>query len=316
MVQVARILDLGYRPLVLAIIPEAPTPVGLRNLEAMKRLGADVVEVNFDPIARAELTRRGLIELGDVMWAENYTIYTVPVTFAVRMGIPLMIWGENPANEYGGPAAVADSPALSRAWFEEMGGLHGRGIEDFLGESFTERHAQLYRYPSDDELARVGVTGLFLGYYFPWDGVENYLHAQALGFEAHPTRVEGSILSFEHIDSYLVGIHDYFKFLKFGFGRVSDVVGNQIRRGRMTRREAAGYVSRFDGEFPWSYLGKPLAEILAPFGVSVEEFMAVCDRFTNPDVFRGDGSGGFAKDATGRPQLIDPVIPEPVRAGS
>ncbi len=33
----------------------------------------------------------------------------------------------------------------------------------------AEKDLFLYTYPSDEELQRVGVTGLFLGYYFKWD---------------------------------------------------------------------------------------------------------------------------------------------------
>ena len=36
-----------------------------------------------------------------------------------------------------------------------------------------------YSYPADAELCRVGVTGLFLGYYLPWDGLTNALSAKA-----------------------------------------------------------------------------------------------------------------------------------------
>lgn len=307
MCQVLRILELGYHPLVVAVRPELPTEVGVRNLETMRGFGADVIEVGYDPRARKALSRRSLIELGDVSWPENYTVYTAPVNVAVRLGIPLLIWGENPADEYGGPAAVADGPTLSREWFEEQGGLHQRRIEDFVDNvTFRDEDAALYRYPNDEDLAQAGVTGLFLGYYFPWDGLSNFLVAQAHGFEAHPKRVEGTILSFEHIDSYLIGVHDYFKFLKFGFGRVTDVVCNQVRRGRMDRRQALELVRLHDGEFPWSYLGKPLAEILRAVEMSVDEFVAVCDKFTNRDVFRFAADGSIVKAPDGRPLLREP----------
>ena len=35
----------------------------------------------------------------------------------------------------------------------------------------------------------------------------------------------------------VAGIHDYFKFLKFGFGRASDLACLHIRRGRLTRQD-------------------------------------------------------------------------------
>jgi hypothetical protein len=54
-----------------------------------------------------------------------------------------------------------------------------------------------------------------------------------------------------------------------------------------------------DGRFPWQYLGKPLEEILAPLEMSVEEFVAVCDRFTNKKLFLRDAQGNLVKDRLG-----------------
>ena len=48
--------------------------------------------------------------------------------------------------------------------------------------------------PTDEELATVGVTGIFLGYYLPWDGYSNALIAQAHGFSTLNTTVEGSLV--------------------------------------------------------------------------------------------------------------------------
>ena len=39
----------------------------------------------------------------------------------------------------------------------------------------SRAHLIQYTYPTDEELQRVGVTGLFLGYYLPWDGYGNAL---------------------------------------------------------------------------------------------------------------------------------------------
>ena len=305
MVQVLKVLELGFHPLIVCVVPEQITEVGRRNLETMKNFGVDTLEVTLNPRVQRAVARITLRELGDIMWHENYSIYTVPVTIAARLGIKLLIWGENPAHEYGGPATVADGPALSREWFMEMGGLHNRTLEDFVGqEGIRLEDTVLYRYPSDEELARVGVTGLFLGYYYPWDGLQNFVIAQAHGFESHPVQVEGSLYGFEHIDSYLVGLHDYFKYLKFGFGRTSDVACNLIRRGRLTRAEGLKLVEEHDGKFPWTYLGRPLERILGDLGLTVDEFVSICDQWTSRTAFEWIGDQPV-KDRNGRLKRIN-----------
>jgi hypothetical protein len=54
-----------------------------------------------------------------------------------------------------------------------------------------------------------------------------------------------------------------------------------------------------DGNFPWTYLGKPLKEILEPIDMTVDEFIAVCDRFTNKKIFKTDARGNLIKDKNG-----------------
>src|SRR6185369_10046783 len=114
----------------------------------------------------------------------------------------------------------------------------------------------MYSYPSDAELERVGVTGIFLGYYLPWDGLSNALVATAHGFQTFETSVEGSMVSYENLDNHQTVIHDYFKYLKFGFGRATDLACLHLRRGRLTRADALTLVKKHDGKFPWTYLGK------------------------------------------------------------
>ena len=161
------------------------------------------------------------------------------------MGIRLIIWGENPQDEYGGPGAESKNHVLDRRWLEEFGGLLGLRVSDLLEyDGITRRDLIQYSYPSDEDLRRVGVTAIFLGYYFPWDGYVNSLYAQGFGFTTYSNTVEGSLANYENLDNYQTGIHDYFKFLKFGFGRATDIANNHIRRGRLSRDDAAILVER------------------------------------------------------------------------
>ena len=119
------------------------------------------------------------------------------------------------------------------------------------------------------------------------------------GFETYSQDVEGSFGNYENLDNHQTGIHDYFKFLKFGFGRATDITSTHIRRGRMSRSEAIAVVSERDGKFPWSYLGKSLDQILEPLEISVEAFVEVCDKFTNREIFLTGASGNLIKDQRG-----------------
>ena len=301
--QVVRMLQLGMNPLCVTATTCHLSEVGRKNIENIKRLGVDYVEFSPNPVVRRKLNRIGLTQVGDISWPEHCGIFTIPVRAAVQYKVPLIVWGENSQNEYGGPAAAAENNVLTRRWLEEFGGLLGLRVTDLIGmEGIEARHLIPYSYPSDEELQQVGVTGIFLGHYLPWDGYANALIAQAHGFTTLTNTVEGSLVNYENLDNYQTGIHDYFKFLKFGFGRATDLACLHVRRGRITRQDAVEMVRIHDGQFPWTYLGKPLEEILSPLNMSVDEFIKVCDRFTNKKIFVTDAKGNLVKDRQGNLQ--------------
>ena len=298
--QTIRMLELGMNPLCVTATTDMLSPIGRRNIENLKRQGVDYIEVTTNPVVRRKINRLALTEVGDISWPEHVTIFTIPIRIAVQMKVPLIIWGENSQNEYGGPAAAAENNVLTRRWLEEFGGLLGLRVSDLIGQERTEaKHLIQYTYPSDEELTRVGATGIFLGYYLPWDGYQNALFSQAHRFETYYKTVEGSLVNYENLDNIQTGIHDYFKFLKFGFGRAADLACMHIRRGRLSREDALKLVKMHDGKFPWVYLGTPIEEVLKEIDMALEEFIEVCDRFTNKKLFVCDSRGNLVKDKEG-----------------
>lgn len=298
--QVVRMLQLGLNPLCVTSTTCDQSTLGRKNIENLKHLGVDYVEISPNPKVRSKLNRIGLQQVGDISWPEHVGIFTIPIRAAVQFNVPLLIWGENSQNEYGGPAAAAENNILNRRWLEEFGGMLGMRVTDLVGlEGIKEKDLILYTYPSDQDLMRVGVTGLFLGHYLPWDGLSNALIAQVNGFESYGKVVEGSMVCYENVDNYQTGIHDYFKYLKFGFGRATDLACMHIRRGRLTRQDGLEAVKNLDGTFPWVYLGKSLEEILQPIGVSLNNFINLCDKFTTKKIFKCDSSGSLIKDRNG-----------------
>jgi N-acetyl sugar amidotransferase len=298
--QVIRMLELGMNPLCITATTDHLSEIGRRNIENLKRQGVDYIEVTVNPVVRRRINRLALEQVGDISWPEHVTIFTIPVRLAMQLSIPLIVWGENAQNEYGGPAAAATNNVLTRRWLEEFGGLLGLRVSDLAGqEGIAQRDLIQYVYPSDEELRRAGVTGIFLGYYMPWDGYANALLAQGHGFETYQKTVEGSLVNYENLDNAQTGIHDYFKFLKYGFGRATDLACLHIRRGRMSREDALELVRLHDGKFPSEYLGVPLEEVLQNIGMTREQFIRVCDRFTNKKLFVTDARGNLVKDAGG-----------------
>jgi len=301
--QIIKMLELGMNPLCVTATTCDESAIGRKNIENIKNLGVDHLQFSPNPVVRKKLNRLGLTEVGDISWPEHAGIFTIPFKVAARFGVGLIIYGENSQNKYGGPDSAAKSSVINRRWLEEFGGLLGLRVTD-LSETYgiANRNLVPYQYPTSNELSENKVNAIFLGQFFPWDGFENYQVATRSGFLSYSDEVEGSVGSYENLDNHQTGIHDYFKYLKFGFGRATDIASSHIRRGRMTRSEAIRIVKDRDGKYPWFYLGKTLEQILLPLEMSVEEFDSVCDRFTNRQLFATDSKGDLIRDKNGNLQ--------------
>ena len=116
------------------------------------------------------------------------------------------------------------------------------------------------------------------------------------GFTPYKSNVEGSIVEYENLDNLQMRIHDYFKFLKFGYDRVTDWCCWHIRRGRMSRKEAIEIAREKGGKYPSSYLSVDLKEILSEINCTEEKFIDICNKFTNTKLFKCDTSGQPIRD--------------------
>jgi len=305
--QVYKILQLGYNPLCVLSTTCDLSDLGRKNIDNIKKMGVDLVEFSANSKVRKQLNKIGLETIGDISWPEHISIFTVPVIFAVKFNIKLIIWGENSQNEYGGPASSIDNNILDRNWLENFGGLIGLRESDIVmlsDNKIFEKNLIPYKYPSDEDIRRVGVSGLFLGYYFPWSGITNAIISESVGFTAYSKFVEGSACNYENLDNYQVGIHDYFKYIKFGFGRATDIINNMIRRGIIDRENGLEIVKKHDGMYPSVYLGKSLEDILEHIGMTVVEFNNICDTFTNKNIFKTDSNNNIIK-VNNKPVLIN-----------
>lgn len=298
--QLLTLCRMGLKPLAVTAVTCDVSPLGQKNLDNLSKLGFDRIEVATAKWVRAAMNRHALRTVGDISWPEHTSIYSAPLRVGVQMGIPLQVWGENPVNEFGGAKGAAQESRLTGEWFDAFSTPNGLSIQDFIGIDGITRQDLLTFMPPDPQAAEnIDMTGVFLGYYIPWDGLRNMIISQGYGLATYGSAVEGDLLDCENLDNHQAGIHEYFMFLKFGFGRATTQANLLVRRGRISREEATDLVRIRDGQFPWTYLGKPLQAILDDIEMEMDEFMALCDKFTNRAIFKCDSQGNLIKDKTG-----------------
>jgi len=298
--QAIRARELGLNPLIVTATTCHLSDLGKKNIENLKKIGFDTIEFSSNHVVRKKINQLCLKEIGDISWPEHVSIFTIPVKIACKFNIKLIIYGENPQIEYGGPELSLSNFILDKKWMEEFGGLIGLRVEDLTNHyGFKEKDLEFIKYPSLDELKNSKIKSIFLGFFEEWDSMKNFETAKKYGFQQYEKNIENGYFAFEKIDNYQHGIHDYFKFLKYGFGRATDQLSLLIRKKIISRNEGIQLVKKYEGSFPKSYLGKSLKEILDNIEISMKEFVNICDKFTNKKIFKCNQIGELIKDDSG-----------------
>lgn len=288
----------GLNPLCVCFETTAVTELGQLNLDNISKMGIDVIHFKKNYDAYRKMVIESFIRVGDEMWPNHIGIFTIPVMIAVKFNIPLIIWGENPQQEYGGPHLDSvKNRILNRKWVEEFGGLLGNRIQDMIGvQGLTEKELTPYFYPADEEIERVGVTGIFLGHYFFWDARKQLEIVKEHGFSVKEDgNIEGTYTNYENLDEKLVGLHDYLKYVKYGFGRATDHACIDIRNNRLSRAEGLALVKQFDGKYPHY----AVHEFIKYSGMTKQEIDEVIDSYTNPVIFTQHEDRSFKRDDEG-----------------
>jgi N-acetyl sugar amidotransferase len=288
----------GMNPLCVTHTPCDLTPVGLANLNFLRDQGFDLIQISGNRKAYKKLVRIGFFKLGDCCWPEHIGIFTAPVRVAVNYEIPLLIWGENSQFEYGGPAIQKENNFLDRNWLEQFQ-MSGHRLSDVVHDGVELSTIRTLIYPSDEDINRVGITGLFLGYFEKWDSKRNFDLCYSLGWNKNPGgAVEGAYNDIENLDcKWIGGLHDYMKFIKYGYGRATDQICIEIRGGRMTREEGIQALHESsEGQVPMKYV----PDFINYLSITEKEFFDNLDRFTNKMIFERDQeTGELSKDVKG-----------------
>lgn len=278
--QVIKCMEYGLRPLAVTWRPPGRTAIGQKNLDNLIRLGVDHIDYSISPAVEKKFTYISFVKYGTTAIPMHMALFSIPLRIAVRFGIPLVIWGENSAFEYGGSEDQRRGFRLDAAWLKRYGVTHGTTARDWVGPDLSEGDLTPYLMPSDEEMQNAGVLAVFLGYYFRWDPEESLRVATARGFARAEAPRTGTY-DYADIDDDFISLHHWLKWYKFGFTRSYDNLSLEIRNGRLTRDEAVSVIRRRGDETP----RKDIEKFCAWLGISEAHFFEIAERFRNPSVW-------------------------------
>jgi hypothetical protein len=239
------------------------------------------------------MNRVGFRKMGDCDMHAHLGINCFPTQIAVKYQIPLVIWGEHGFMDLGGMHSYRDMVEYTSRYRKEHL-QHGYEWTDFLGEEgLTERDLQWAKYPSDAEIERIELRGVFISNYFEWNqNRQSKLMQEQYGFEQNPAPMDRTYKRDCNLNNMHDGVHDYLKYIKFGYGRCTDHVCRDIRAGEMTRAEGIELIRQYDHVVP-----SDLVRWLDYVGMTRTEFETTADQFRDPRVWAKNGDGQWIKDA-------------------
>ena len=124
---------------------------------------------------------------------------------------------------------------------------------------------------------------LWWSFFENWDSYRNYLYAKKYcAFKEYTKSNEGTFTNFSQNDQKLYSLHAYLMYLKFGFGRATQDIGIEIRRGAMTRDQGINLVKLYDGQYPREYLD----DYLSYFNITKNFFDKILYKWTNKNLFK------------------------------
>jgi len=297
--------ELGLKALLVTYHGNNYLPEGEYNLYRMREVfDCDHIIVRPSVDTLIKMNRIGFKLQGDMNWHGHCGIFTVPIQVAVRYKVPLILWGEHGFMDLGGMYSYSDLVEFT-AKFRLEHALRGYDWNDFtddglerlgrsdLKEELTDKDLLWAKYPSDDEIDEVGVRGIYLGNFVNWEANEHSkLVIEKYGWEPARQPFERTYRKISNLDDmHENGIHDYLKFIKFGYGRGSDHACKDIRSGVMTREQGIEMVRKYDHVKP----RRDLERWLEYVGMTEDEFDTICNTFRDPRVWRIE-NGRWVKD--------------------
>lgn len=276
---------LGLRPLLVcaAYPPKQMSTTGADNLSHLISMGFDLIVATPAPESSRLLVLESFKRFGNVCKSTELSLHSTVPRLAIELGVNMIFWGENPALQVG-DSAVQGEDDFDGNNQRNLNTLTEGGL-DWLYQVIDKPHIlNHYIYPDVDCFEKAKLNIFYLGpAWDDWGLEENACYAALQGLTLKPnTEMEtGDLLNASMLDEEFSNINMLIKFYKFGFGRATDLVNEQIRSGVLTREQAIEIVETYDGLCS--------DEIILSFcdyvGISEHEFWTITKQFVNTEIF-------------------------------
>ena len=279
--QVIKCLENGLNVLAVTWKTPARTKIGQINLDNLISLGVDHIDYQINPKVEKKFIYQSFKKFGTTALPMHMALFNIPLTIAVKFKIPLVVWGENSAIEYGSGNDLYKGFKMDSEWLKKYGVMHGTTAEDWISEDLSRKDLTPYFGPNDEEIDKAGVRAVFLGQYFNWDPEETQKIASLNGFKARESGPKTGYYNYADIDDDFISIHHFLKWYKFGFTRLFDNLALEIKNGRLTKEIAIEIIKKHGIQEPKDDINK-FCKFL---NITENHFYEIAETFRNKDIW-------------------------------
>ena len=163
--------------------------------------------------------------------------------------------------------------------------LFGLEPEDLLGNKKVSKKLKKelfkFNYPERDYLENLGLKGIYLNNYLNWDNRK--MQEKIIKTGKYGTiNTNRALFPFDDSNNIFYSeIHDLFKFIKYGYGKVTDHLCQEIRFNRISRKEANEL-----NDFYLRISPKKIETFCSWIEISKADFYKILEKFKNPNLFK------------------------------
>lgn len=277
----------------LAYPPEQITQRGAYNISNLIDLGFDCITIEPAPQTWKILLKKGFLNFANWAKAAELPLFSSVPRLAIAYQIPLVWWGENPALQLGDMGALGKTGGDGNN-LKHMNTLAGGDLTWMLSEEVKKNQILQYVYPSDSEMERANLRIVYLGYYWKdWSLINNGNYAALRGLDVRTDMPQeiGEPYGITALDDNYVAFNQMIKYLKFGFGRTTDYMNEEIRIGRISKEDAIKITEKYDGTCSDTFIEMFCKHI----EITKIEFWEVVDKFVNKDLFEKNNDGKWTR---------------------
>lgn len=284
---------LGMNPLLVSLNypPEQMSQIGADNLSNLINLGFDCINVSCSPQIWKQLMKTAFLQFGNWAKATEIALFSSVPRAAIAYQIPLIWWGENPALVLG-ETEIKGKSASDGNRLKYGNTLSGGDISWILNTGLEKKEVLQFTYPSDQEMERAKLRIVFLSHFWNDFSIKTngtISSLRGLNIRGVEATKNADFWGTSMLDEDFFILNMMIKWLKFGFGRASDNVNEEIRYGRISREEGIKIVEKFDGVCD----EKIIENFCNYLEIEKSEFWKVVDSFVNKDLFDKMAEGEY-----------------------